>query len=324
MKKFGWLAWGALAVVFGFLPFYITTPYFIHTFILVGMYIIFALSYDLSVGQVGVLSLSHPAFFGIGAYTAAILAVSYDFPPLLCFLLGGILAAGLALAIGIPSFRLSQHAFAIGTLGFALIAELISRNWIDLTRGPMGIPGIPRPTLSIPYLFSWKVDTLTKFYYFMGVLVVLAIVFYHILTTSRIGRVFRSIREDETLAASAGVHPLKYKMIAFVAGAAMAGIIGVFYAYWYTLVSPEQMSMYYTTNLLIIVFLGGRGSMRGIIIGAFLFTALPEFLRITPQLRLILYGLILLVVVIYFPDGIERILKRLGTRPKVVSAFEKE
>ncbi len=324
MKKSGILVGVALLIALGFLPFVVTPPSFIHTFILVGMYIIFALSYDLSVGQVGVLSLAHPAFFGIGAYTAAILAVNYDFPPLLCFLLGGILASLLALLIGIPSFRLSQHSFAIGTLGFALIAELVSRNWIDLTRGPMGIPGIPRPTLSIPYLFSWKVNTLTQFYYLMGILVALGIGFYYVLTTSRVGRAFRSIREDETLAASAGVHPLKYKMIAFIAGAAMAGIIGVFYAYWYTLVSPEQLSMYYTTNLLIIVFLGGRGSMRGIIIGAFLFTALPEFLRITPQLRLILYGIILLVAVIYFPDGIERVLQRLKSRGKVVSAFEKE
>lgn len=318
------LFWFCLVTFLAIFPLVVKTPYFIHIFILVGMYVIFALSYDLSVGQVGVLSLAHPAFFGVGAYTAAILSVNYDFPPLLCFLLGGILAAVLALGIGIPSFRLSQHSFAIGTLGFALIAELISRNWIDLTRGPMGIPGIPRPTLSIPYLFSCKVDTLTKFYYFMGILVLLGVGFYHTLATSRIGRAFRSIREDEILAASAGVHILKYKMIAFISGAAMAGFIGVYYAYWYTLVSPEQLSLYYTTNLLIIVFLGGRGSLRGIVLGAFLFTALPEFLRITPQLRLILYGIILLFVVLYFPDGIERILQRLTTPKKIISAFEKE
>ena len=164
----------------------------------------------------GVLSLAHPAFFGIGAYTAAILAVNYNAPPLLCFFLGAILAGLLSFGIGIPSFRLSQHSFAIGTLGFALIVELVSRNWIGLTRGPMGIPGIPRPVLSIPYLFQWSVSRLTDFYYFMCILVVLGVAFYIILTRSRVGRAFLAIREDEVLAASAGIYPLKYKMIAFI------------------------------------------------------------------------------------------------------------
>jgi ABC-type branched-subunit amino acid transport system permease subunit len=289
-----------------------------------GMYILFALGYDLSVGQVGVLSLAHPAFFGIGAYTGAILAVNYNPNPFLCFFLGALLAGILAFCIGIPSFRLSLHSFAIGTLGFALIVELVCRNWIGLTRGPMGIPGIPRPTLSIPYLFSWRVNTLTEFYYLMYILVGLGVAFYLILTRSRVGRAFLAIREDEVLAASAGIHPLKYKMIAFIAGACIAGIIGVFYAYWYSIVSPELLGFYYTINLLIIVFLGGRGSFRGIVAGAFIFTALPEFLRITPQLRLILYGVILLLTVIYFPDGIEQIFRRVMEPRKRVSAFDKE
>lgn len=324
MKVLKILSLSFLVPMIAILPSLVTTPYFLHIFVLVGMYILFALSYDLCVGQVGVLSLAHPAFFGIGAYTAAILAVNYNPSPFLCFFLGAVFAGLLAFAIGVPSFRLSQHSFAIGTLGFALIVELISRNWIDLTRGPMGIPGIPRPVLSIPYLFAWSVNRLTDFYYLMCILVALGLAFYVILTRSRVGRAFRALREDEVLAASAGVYPLKYKMIAFVAGAFIAGVIGVFYAYWYTLVSPEQLGLYYTINLLIIVYLGGRGSLRGILIGAFLFTALPEFLRITPQLRLILYGVLLLFVVIYFPDGIEHILQRI-TRPKGrISAFEKE
>lgn len=305
-------------------PLFVSTPYFIHIFVLMGMYILFALSYDLSVGQVGVLSLAHPAFFGIGAYTGAILAVNYNPNPFLCFFVGAVLAGILAFCIGIPCFRLSLHSFAIGTLGFALILELITRNWISLTRGPMGIPGIPRPILSIPYLFSWHVNTLVEFYYLMYILVGLGVAFYLVLTRSRVGRAFRAIREDEVLAASAGVHPLKYKMIAFITGACIAGVIGVFYAYWYSIVSPEQLSFYYTINLLIIVFLGGRGSFRGIVVAAFLFTVLPEFLRITPQFRLILYGIILLLTVIYFPDGIEHIFQRILEPKRRVSAFEKE
>ena len=312
---------GMLIVLVAVCPLFVSTPYFLHIFILMGMYILLALGYDLSVGQVGVLSLAHPAFFGIGAYTGALLAVNYNSNPFLCFLLGALFAGTVAFCIGIPCFRLSSHSFAIGTLGFALILELITRNWIGLTRGPMGIPGIPRPTLSIPYLFDWRVNTLTEFYYFMCILAGLGIAFYLSLTRSRVGRAFRAIREDEVLAASAGVHPLKYKMIAFVTGACIAGVTGVFYAYWYSFVSPEQLGFYFTVNLLIIIYLGGRGSFRGIVVGALLFTGLPELLRITPQLRLILYGIILLVTVIYFPDGIEHIFQSLLEPKTRVSAF---
>ncbi len=217
----------ALVIVF---PLLVSTPYFLHILILIGMYILLALSYDLSVGQVGVLSLAHPAFFGIGAYTGALLAVTYNSNPFLCFLLGALFAGAVAFFIGIPCFRLSSHSFAIGTLGFALILELIARNWIGLTRGPMGIPGIPRPTISIPYLLSYRVSSLPQFYYFMSILVGIGVAFYLALTRSRVGRAFRAIREDEILAASAGVHPLKYKMLAFVTGACIAGGVGVFYA----------------------------------------------------------------------------------------------
>ena len=314
----------ALALLAAVFPLLVSTPYFVHVMILMGVYVLFALSYDLSVGQVGVLSLAHPAFFGIGAYTGAIQAVNYNPNPFLCFFLGAILAGVLAFCIGIPSFCLSLHSFAIGTLGFAVIMELVCRNWIGLTSGPMGIPGIPKPTLSIPYLFSWRVNTLTEFYYLMYILVALGVAFYLMLTRSRVGRAFLAIREDEVLAASAGIHPLKYKMIAFITGACIAGIIGVFYAYWYSIVSPELFGFYFTINLLIIVFLGGRGSFRGIVVAAFLFTALPEFLRITPQFRLILYGVILLLTVIYFPDGIEQIFRRVMEPRKRASAFNKE
>ncbi|MBI1959889.1 MAG: branched-chain amino acid ABC transporter permease [Candidatus Rokubacteria bacterium] len=314
-------ALAATAAVLLLVPAFVTTPYFIHILVLTGMYIVLALSYDLSVGQVGVLSLAHPAFFGTGAYTAAILAVDYSGAPLLALGLGAVLASVLAVAIGVPSFRLSEHSFAIGTLGFALIAELVARNWIGVTRGPMGIPGIPRPVI-----LGVRVSTLVDFYYLMLVMLGLAVAFYRALTTSRVGRAFRAVREDEVLAASAGVSPQKYKMIAFVVGAAMAGVMGVFYAWWFTIVSPEQLTMYYTVNLLIIVFIGGRGSLRGVILGAVIFTAVPEFLRIAPQARLILYGFILLASVHYFPDGLEGLLRRLF-RPRsapVVSTVGRE
>lgn len=312
LKMIAWFRYLALAILmFAVLlfPQVVTIPYFIHILILAGMYLVLALSYDLTVGHVGALSLAHPAFFGIGAYAGALLAVNTNVPVLAVFLLGALASAVLAVVIGIPCFKLGGHSFAIGTLGFALIVELIARNWIDVTRGPMGIPGIPKPVGGIPGLVEWRITNLTDFYYLMVILVILGISFYSLITTSRVGRAFRAVREDEVLAAATGINPGGYKMLAFVIGATMAGVLGVFYAYWFSLVSPELLGIHQTITLLIIVILGGRGSLTGIVLAALLVTAMPEFLRITPQLRLVLYGLVLLLAIIYFPDGLGGLLK---------------
>jgi ABC-type branched-subunit amino acid transport system permease subunit len=291
-------------------PHIVDVPYFIHILVLTGMYLALSLSYDLTVGHVGALSLAHPAFFGVGAYTGALLALRLGAPALPTFAAGALMGVIFAILIGIPSFSLGGHSFAIGTLGFALTIELIARNWIALTRGPMGIPGIPKPVFSVAGLFLWRASTLVDFYYLMAVVVGLVILVYWAIVTSRVGRAFRAVREDEILAAANGINPRAYKMLAFMIGAAMAGALGVFYAYWFGLVSPEVMGFYHTIILLIIVFLGGRGSLRGIALAAFFVTATPEFLRITPELRLVLYGLLLLITIIYFPDGMEGLFAR--------------
>jgi ABC-type branched-subunit amino acid transport system permease subunit len=303
-----------ITIVLVILPRFITVPYFLHIIILTALYLVLSLSYDLTVGHVGALSLAHAAFFGIGAYTGALLVVNYSAPIGLAFFSGALLGCVLALFIGIPSFRVGGHAFAIVTLGFALTVELIARNWIGLTRGPMGIPGIPRPVLSVLGLFTWHITTLVDFYYLMMVIVFLSITLYTLITKSRVGRAFRAVREDEVLASANGIDPILYKMLAFTIGAGMAGAVGVFYSYWFGLVSPEILGLQVTVTLLIIIFIGGRASLRGIIVGAIVVTALPEFLRITTELRLILYGLILLMIIMRFPDGIEGLFRRIKQR----------
>jgi len=303
-----------IAIFLIFFPKLVTTPYFIHIFVLAGMYIVLSLSYDLVVGHVGSLSLAHPAFFGIGAYAGALLAIKLGVPMGITLLAGAIMGAVLAILIGIPSFRLGGHSFAIGTLGFALAVEIIVRNWVKVTRGPMGIPGIPKPVLRFIGFFEWRLENLGDFYYLMLILVILTIVLYKLVDTSRVGRAFRAIREDEILASANAINPLANKMLAFTIGASIAGVAGVFYAYWFSLVSPEIFGMALTTTLLIIVFVGGRTSLRGIIVAALLVTVIPEFLRITPELRLVLYGLILLLTILFFPEGLEGIFQRVEKR----------
>jgi branched-chain amino acid transport system permease protein len=289
--------------------------YIVHVLIFTMLFASLALSYDLVVGHVGSLSLAHPAFFGIGAYTAAILATRAAWP-FVADLGAAVVMAGLVAAlVGVPLFRLVEHSFAVGTLGFALVAWIVATNWVEVTRGPLCITGIPKPALGLPGGPTLTITTLPAYYWLalgsLGVVMIL----YGGLTTFRLGRAFHAVRDNEPLAAAAGIDPLQYRMLAFAIGGALAGGIGALYAHYLSVICPEEMTVALTVNLLVIVFLGGVGSLRGVLMGATLFTALPEILRLAPTWRLVIYGALLLVIVIRSPGGIEGLLRRPAAVP---------
>ncbi|MFS8664405.1 MAG: branched-chain amino acid ABC transporter permease [Limnochordales bacterium] len=286
------------------LPHVITVPYLVHLLVMTFIYVMLALSYDLVVGHLGALSLGHAAFFGVGAYTAGILSTRFMTG------FGTELAAAAALAMGFPVFRLSSRSLSVGTLGFAMIAQYVAHNWIDLTRGPMCITGIPYPSLSLPGFGQWRAVTLADQYYVALALCVVVVAVIRRVIHSRVGRSLHALRDDEALAASMGIPPLRYKMVAFALGAAIAGIAGAFWARYVTIVCPTEMSLNLTIDLLVIVFLGGVGSVRGVVIGAVLVAFLPEMLRITPSLRLVIYGALLLVLILRMPEGIDGMIRR--------------
>ncbi len=288
--------------------------YLLHILVFTGLFAALALSYDLVVGHVGSLSLAHPAFFGIGAYTAALLATRAGWP-FLAGLGAAMLGAGIvALFIGVPVFRLAEHSFAIGTLGFAMVTHIVATNWVDVTRGPLCVTGIPRPELGVG-AFRLKLTTVPHYYWLALATLGLTALLYHGLTSFRLGRAFHAVRDNETLASAAGINPLRYRMLAFVIGGALAGGIGALYAHYITVLCPEEMTIALTVNLLVIVFIGGVGSGRGVVAGAVLFTALPELLRIAPTWRLVIYGVLLLAIVIKWPEGLDAALRRSGPRP---------
>ena len=306
---------GALAAlaVAACLPLVIDSPFLIRVLILAGLFIVLALSYDLVVGQTGQLSLAHPAFYGIGAYTVAILVVEYGFGFLPAFVLAAAVSCVVALAVGIPSFRLSGHSFAIGTLGAAWVLQLVATNWIDVTHGPMCVIGVPPLELTVGRI-AFTTASMEGAYY--GVLVLCALTYGLLwaINTSRVGRAFRAIRENEVLAEMQGINSLYYKLLAFAVSAMLAALAGGYYASYSSLVCPTELGLPYTVTLLIIVYLGGVGSLRGVTIGAVLFTVLPEVLRVTEQARLVIYGVLLLIVVVYMPTGIEGVLRKLERR----------
>ncbi|MBM4441855.1 MAG: branched-chain amino acid ABC transporter permease [Candidatus Rokubacteria bacterium] len=272
--------------------------YIVHVLIFTALFAALALSYDLIVGHVGALSLAHPAFFGVGAYTAAIASTRGGWP-FLADVAGAVALAGLVAALaGIPLFRLTEHAFAVGTLGFALVAWIVATNWVDVTRGPLCITGIPKPVTTLP---AWYWLALTA----LGLVLLL----YRGMTTFRLGRAMHAVRDNEPLAAAAGIDPLRYRMLAFVVGGALAGGVGALYAHYLSVFCPEEMTVALTVNMLVIVFLGGVGTLRGVLVGAVLFTALPEILRLAPTWRLVIYGLLLLVIVIRSPEGLSGLVR---------------
>ncbi len=328
-----WVRWGiwvVFAVVLVALPRVFTTGYMTNAMIDSVRWIIFALSFDLVAGHVGAVSIGHPAFYGLGAYVTAILGAQLGLGFVGSLLISAALMAVLALITGIAFFRIRGVTFAIGTLGAVIVAQLIANNAYDLTGGPLCVKGVARPELILPFTdLSLKITQTIQYYYLLLPLLVITIVLYRALTTARIGRAFTAVREDEVRASSVGVYPLRYKLLAFAVGAGMAGALGSFQAQYITVVCPSELALGLTTTLLIIVFVGGVGRMRGVIIGAIIFSSIPRLLEtgsesISPAFQQIAYGLILVLVMIFLPDGLDGLVTRLLRRARKVEAVTEE
>lgn len=310
--------WKYLSIVFALivlilLPWVIRSPYAIHIMIMTAIYAALALSYNYSIGEVGTLSLVHATFFGAGGYTAALLTtrLPYEIPFLIVVLIAGAVGGILALLVGIPTFRLPERSFAIGTLAFAMIAQQVVHNWISLTRGPMCVVPIPPPNFSLPFSANWQPSSVREYYYIALTIFLIILFFSNRLVGSRIGRAFNAVREAPTLATSLGIHALKYKMLAFVIGAIIAAGLGVLYAQYLTIMCPSDLAFAVLINLLIMVYVGGVGSTRGVLIGAFIFVLLPELLRLTPEYRMLIYGVILLLATDFVPEGLNSVLEKI-------------
>jgi branched-chain amino acid transport system permease protein len=219
-------------------------------------------------------------------------------------LAGAVLAALMGLGIGYSSLRLSRHAFAIVTLSFALLCMIISRDWVSLTRGAMGIPGLAVPQFNFPGGLSWRLNKPTDFYYLLlGLAVVCQAVIYAVVT-SRIGRALKAVKMNEPLAQSQGINPLRYKLMAVTLSAFMTGLMGGFFVFYLTIVDPSIFDFYYTETMLIMVILGGAGSFWGVLFSSAILSLLPDMLRFTTDLRMVLYGFILIIAMLVFPGGI--------------------
>lgn len=281
------------------LPLALNNDYIIRIAIVSGMYIILTLGLNLVTGYTGQFCLGWAAFYGIGAYTSALLTLKLEWSFWLGLPMGGIVAALFGVLLGIPTMRLRDIYLAITTLGFGEIIRLILLNWTDLTRGAMGLPGIPGPSL-----FGISLDNKYFYYYLIVFLAVLAIAAMARIIDSRLGRALIAIREDELAAKSMGIDTTRYKITAFAIGAFFAGVAGSFYAHYTSFIDPHTFSFGESIIVLAMVVLGGMGSITGSVFGAVVLTVLPELLREIAEYRMIVYGLLMMTVMLVRPQGI--------------------
>jgi branched-chain amino acid transport system permease protein len=271
-----------------------------------GIFAVLALSLNLLLGYTGQLSLGHAAFFGIGAYASALLSVKLEWSPWLG-MLAAIVVPGLAgWGIGRLALKLRGAYFVLLTISFAGVVSLVSVNWMDLTNGPLGIPGVPALAIALPGLPELSLRTKGAFYYLVLAAVVLAYLVCRRIIASRIGRALVALRENETLAESVGIDGTFYLVLAAAISAAMAGAAGGLYAHYTRFVSPEVFLFTYTVTMVIMVVAGGKGTLAGPVVGAVIFTVLPEALRALTswQWQMLLYGILLIAALFFMPSGI--------------------
>lgn len=280
--------------------------YLIHLTILFSIFAILAVSLDLVVGYTGLLSVAQAGFYGIGAYVTTLLMMNAGANFFLALLGGVLLTAFIALLIGIVLSRFRGDYVALGSLGFNVIVFAVFLNWQDVTRGPLGIPGIDRPEL-FGFVFSENTVFLALCVAFLVAVYLIA----RFVTRSSFGRVLQAIREDEEAVSVFGYHTLYYKLSIFVLSAGLAAIAGGLYASYITYIDPSSFTIVESIFVLSIIILGGLGSLRGAVIGAAVLIFLLEALRfigfpaeVAAQMRLAFYGILLIVMMLYRPQGL--------------------
>jgi branched-chain amino acid transport system permease protein len=296
-----YLVAGAMLVVGAVLPLVLTGAY--HRGVMVNflIYLLFAMSMDVLIGGVGMLSLGQGAFLGVGAYASAVLVVELSWTPLVALAAGGVLAGVLGALIGLASLLLRSVYFALGTLATAEILRLVALNWDDLTRGPMGFSV---PPFTLPGTTLHRAHYQLLLYYVSLAFVAATWAALAALRRTRAGRALASIRQNEPLAVSVGIDVFRHKVAIFAVASAITGLAGGLYGFNYRIITPSLMGIEYTSIGLLMVLTGGPGLPLGPALGTLIFTVLSELLRVAGSLRMVLFALVLIVVVIAFPRGL--------------------
>jgi len=297
-----------VALLFPWLVSTVQNFYHVNVMVSALIFVVLALGLNITVGLAGLLDLGYVAFFAIGAYTYALLDKAFALGFWTCLPLGGLAGMLFGVALGLPILRLRGDYLAIVTLGFGSITKIVLENWDTVTGGASGIAGIPRPEL-----FGLGLDGRAKAvysYYIVLALVVLAIIVTVRLKHSRVGRAWMALREDEIACVAMGVDLARTKLSAYALGAFWAGLVGVVFAAHNNFINPDSFTFMESAMILAMVVLGGMGSILGVIVAALFLKLLPEYLRTFAEYRMLLFGALMVLMMIFRPQGLISNLRR--------------
>jgi branched-chain amino acid transport system permease protein len=273
------------------------SSYFIQVAITTMIFVILAAGLNLITGTAGLLSLGHAAFFGVGAYTAALLATKFGWPFWLTLPAAGGMAALVGAIVAVPTMRLTSIYFAVATLGIGEMIYVTILNWVGLTRGPMGIRGIPA-------IGAFGLQGMAVSLAVTALVMLAALWLVHILVHSYYGNSLRALREDEACADAMGIDVGRLKLQSFSIACALAGVAGALFAHTSGYISPESFRFGESILVLSMIVVGGLGSLYGSVIGAVILSVLPELLRDLGSYRMIAVGLVLFLSILFLPRGL--------------------
>ena len=288
-----------LFLAFSTFPLLWPDPYLLHLTILFFIFAVLVSNWNILFGYMGIFCFGQQAFFGIGAYGSALFALKFGIPVPLAIVIGGILAMLSSLLIGLPSLRLRGAYVALVTLAFAEVMRMVCSNWVDVTRGQMG--------LTVPALIPGAGRT--GFYYLSFILLLISTGILVKLMRSSFGYVAVAIRESQEAASSLGIDIVKYKILAFMISSFMSGVAGAFYGHYILILTPDMMSLHIIISVLVMGMLGGLGTLPGPILGTFVLIFLSEYLRGFGQYRFIIYGSLIILSVLFIPGGLVTIMR---------------
>lgn len=289
----------ALAASILLFPLLTTNPYYLNVANIIGLNTMVVVGLNLLIGYAGQISLGHAAFYGLGAYLSGILTVTYNLAPWPAMLIALLATCLIALIIGVPTLKLHGHYLVMATLGFNLIVNIVLIQWDKVTGGPSGFPGIPNLQIG-----PWVFDSDQKMYFLIWSCAFISIVLSLNLVNSRVGRGLRALHSSEVAAASVGVPTEKYKVKVFVLSALFASVAGSLYAHYLTFISPKTFDIFFSVELVTMVIVGGMGNVWGALFGTIFLTSLPNVLHLFDEYKDVFYGLILVVILIFVPEGL--------------------
>jgi branched-chain amino acid transport system permease protein len=305
MRKINYIFLGILAVLLISIGLFLKNEYYLSivTYILINA--LNATGFNILLGYTGIISLGQAAFFGLGAYASGILCATYGWDPIMAIFAGMFFSSIIAFIIGFPSLKLHGHYLAMATLGFGMIINIVFNEMDFLTGGPSGLVGIP----DLNFFGFFPLNSEISFYIFMAIFFIISFIFYELFDKSFLAYKTKFIKESESASSSFGINVFRTKLTVFVVVAALTSLNGSLFAYYSHFVSPVSFSFKYSVELVTMATVGGLGYVSGGILGAGILTIIPELIADVEDYEMVIYGAILAVCIMFFPQGITGLIR---------------